>query len=406
MLPCLSPPPAAVRANMAVYLTSVSFAVATCCDYIRIDLKGIGASAEGLTTNSLTFRGTSGPQEVMMRPDDVMVWQSGQSSLPSSGFVICGARVQPPPPPFPPFPPSPPLPPPPLPPPASPPLPPPRMPPQQPPTTPPLLPPMVPPPPLVPPAPPATPPVTPPSHPPPPSGPPSQPPPMPPCPPAPPPEIPPPPPPPAMWAVEFGSRYCEVTPTTSWQWGDVTYNGSCVSSGAGTPNSGESCQMRALQAMYVTATAFDLEPSLDYIWIAGRGYTRQYGPTNVLLQESAVVNWHSGYLNVRNALGFTLCATAVMPPPPHPPPVEPPAPPSPFPPPAPPSPVPPPSPPSPSPPPCRHPRRRQHSHRHRHRSRRQCHRRRRKARRRRGLHRRRRRLFLASRHGPAVPTAS
>lgn len=143
--------------------------------------------------------------------------------------------------------------------------------------------------------------------------------PLPPPPPLPPPSPPRPPLPPApppytyLWRIVSGSQYCQLT-----------NGGSCVTDGPGRHGHRENCEIMAMATLRVTATHFQTERGYDYLSIAGRRYSGtsvRDGPSNVLMPSGSSISWRSdGSVSLE---GFTLCATAIVPPSPPAPPLPP-----------------------------------------------------------------------------------
>ena len=71
----------------------------------------------------------------------------------------------------------------------------------------------------------------------------------------------------ALWEIIHGGIHCQIT-----------NDGTCVTDGAGVHGANEECTIRAVEALYASATEFDLEMGYDYVEIGNIHYSGETGP--------------------------------------------------------------------------------------------------------------------------------
>ena len=102
---------------------------------------------------------------------------------------------------------------------------------------------------------------------------------------------------PTLWVVESGSQYCHVSS-----------DGACVTDGSGNHGNNEACVVRAMSALYATATEFSVENYWDHVTIGGTQYSGSYSPLSVPMAAQDTLVWSSD--SSGNGAGFTICGTA------------------------------------------------------------------------------------------------
>ena len=83
--------------------------------------------------------------------------------------------------------------------------------------------------------------------------------------------------------------------------------GRCLSDGEGDYGNVESCTIKALRPLILTATEFDTESSHDTLTIAGTAYSGSDGPQGLPVDGGAELAWSSDGSVVR--AGFKVCAS-------------------------------------------------------------------------------------------------
>ena len=82
-----------------------------------------------------------------------------------------------------------------------------------------------------------------------------------------------------------------------------------------TQGHNERCNITVADAGQISAVGtFATESYYDYVTLGGQQYSGSTGPSEVILQAGAVINWHTDYMNSDGSsglVGWTLCWTEV-----------------------------------------------------------------------------------------------
>ena len=100
----------------------------------------------------------------------------------------------------------------------------------------------------------------------------------------------------SFWQVVSGAKFCEIVD-----------GGRCVSDGEGQYGNGETCRVKALQALVLTTEQYAVGSGNDYLSVSGTALKNDSGPQRMKLDAGAEVVWKSDGSGVSD--GFKVCVS-------------------------------------------------------------------------------------------------